>query len=106
MGKISAKVFDLKGKKVGKVSLPPIFKTVTRPDVIKRAVTAIQSHRFQPQGRDILAGKRTTAESRGVGLGIARVARVKERGQRAAFIPFAVGGRATHPPVVEKKIEK
>ncbi len=106
MRKISAKVFDLKGKKVGKASLPPIFKTVTRPDVIRRAVIAIQSHRFQPQGRDILAGKRTTAESRGVGLGIARVARLKGRGQRAAFIPFAVGGRATHPPVVEKRIRK
>ncbi len=106
MGKISAKVFDLNGKKVGKVRLSPIFKTPARPDVIKRAVVAIQSHRFQPQGRDILAGKRTTAESRGVGLGIARVARVKGRGQRAAFIPFAVGGRATHPPVVEKKIRK
>jgi large subunit ribosomal protein L4e len=106
MGKISAKVFDLKGKKVGRVRLPPIFKTPARPDVIKRAVVAIQSHRFQPQGRDVFAGKRTTAESRGTGLGIARVARVKGRGQRAAFIPFAVGGRATHPPVVEKKIRK
>jgi large subunit ribosomal protein L4e len=106
MGKISAKVFDLRGKKVGSVRRPPIFKTPTRPDVIKRAVVAIQSHRFQPQGRDIFAGKRTTAESRGVGLGIARVARVKGSSQRAAFIPFAVGGRATHPPVVEKKIKK
>jgi large subunit ribosomal protein L4e len=106
MGKISAKVFDLKGKKVGKVRLPPIFKTPTRPDVIKRAVVAIQSHRFQPQGRDILAGKRTTAESRGVGLGISRVPRLKGRGQRAAFAPGTVGGRAPHPPVVEKKIEK
>ena len=106
MGKFSAKIFDLKGEKVGKVRLPAIFKTPIRPDVIKRAVVAIQSHRFQPQGRDVFAGKRTTAESRGVGLGIARVARVKGRGQRAAFIPFAVGGRATHPPVVEKKIKK
>lgn len=106
MGKISAKVFDLEGKKVGRVRLPPIFKTPARPDVIKRAVVAIQSHRFQPQGRDVFAGKRTTAESRGTGLGIARVARLKGRGQRAAFIPFAVGGRATHPPVVEKKIRK
>ena len=106
MGKISAKVFDLEGKKVGRVRLPPIFKTPARPDVIKRAVVAIQSRRFQPQGRDVFAGKRTTAESRGTGLGIARVARVKGRGQRAAFIPFAVGGRATHPPVVEKKIRK
>ena len=106
MGKFSAKIFDLEGKSTGKLRLPTVFKTPVRPDVIKRAVVAIQSHRFQPQGRDVLAGKRTTAESRGVGLGIARVARVKGRSQRAAFIPFAVGGRATHPPVAEKKIEK
>ncbi|MGQ9459758.1 MAG: 50S ribosomal protein L4 [Candidatus Bathyarchaeaceae archaeon] len=106
MGKVSAKIFDLKGKAVGKVRLPSIFKTPVRPDVIRRAVVAVQSHRLQPQGRDVLAGKRTTAESRGVGLGIARVAREKGRGQRAAFIPFAVGGRAAHPPVVEKKIKK
>jgi len=106
MGKVSAKIFDLKGKKVGRVRLPPIFKTPTRPDVIKRAVIAIQSHRFQPQGRDVFAGKRTTAESRGVGLGISRVPRVKGRGMQAAFAPGTVGGRAAHPPVVEKKIEK
>ena len=85
MGKTSAKVFDLKGEEVDKVRLPQIFKTPNRPDVIKRAVVAIQSHRFQPQGRDIMAGKRTTAESRGTGLGIARIPRMKERGQRAAF---------------------
>ena len=106
MGKVSAKIFDLNGKAVGRIRLPAIFKTPLRPDVIKRAVVAIQSHRFQPQGRDIFAGKRTTAESMGTGLGIARVSRVKGGGRRAAFIPFAVGGRATHPPVVEKKIKK
>jgi len=105
MGKISAKIFNLKGETTGKVRLPSIFRTPLRSDVIKRAVIVIQSQRFQPQGRDIFAGKRTTAESRGVGLGISRVSRVKGS-QRAAFIPFAVGGRATHPPKVEKKIEK
>ncbi len=106
MGKTSAKIFDLKGEEVGKIRLPQIFKTPSRPDVIKRAVVAIQSHRFQPQGRDVFAGKRTTAESRGVGLGIARVPRLKERGQRAAFAPGTVGGRSAHPPVAEKKITK
>jgi len=105
MGKISAKIFNLKGEATGKIRLPPVFKTPIRPDVIKRAVIATQSHRFQPQGRDIFAGKRTTAESRGVGLGISRVSRVKGS-QRAALIPFAVGGRAAHPPRVEKNIEK
>ena len=106
MGKRSSKIFDLEGKEVGKVRLPAIFKTFLRPDVIKRAVVAIQSHRFQQQGRNVFAGKRTTAESRGVGLGISRIPRTKGPGQRGAFAPGTVGGRAAHPPVVEKKIEK
>lgn len=106
MSKTSAIVFDLKGEEVDKVHLPKIFKTPNRPDVIKRAVVTIQSHRFQPQGRDPMAGKRTTAESRGVGLGIARVPRMKERGQRAAFAPGTVGGRSSHPPEAGKKIRK
>jgi len=106
MGKRSSKIFDLKGKEVGKVRLPAIFKTALRPDVIKRAVVAIQSHRFQQQGRNVFAGKRTTAESRGVGLGISRIPRVKGPGQRGAFAPGTVGGRAAHPPMVGKKIDK
>jgi len=106
VGKFSAKIFSLEGKSTGKLRLPTVFKTSIRPDVIKRAVVAIQSHSFQPQGRNVLAGKRTTAESLGVGHGMSRVPRIKGRGQRAALIPFAVGGRATHPPVARKKIEK
>lgn len=106
MGKVSAKIFDIDGNVVGKIRLPSIFKTSFRPDVIKRAVLAIQSHRFQPQGRDIFSGKRTTAESMGVGHGMSRVPRVKGGGRKAAFATSVVGGRPTHPPVVEKKIKK
>jgi len=100
------KVFDLMGKPVEKVKLPKIFDTPLRPDVIKRAVLTIQSHRFQPQGRNPLAGKRTTAESRGVGLGISRIPRKKGPGGRAALAPGTVGGRSAHPPVSGKKISK
>ncbi|MEM3597272.1 MAG: 50S ribosomal protein L4 [Candidatus Bathyarchaeia archaeon] len=106
MVKKTAKVFNLQGKPIGKIVLPPIFETPIRPDVIKRAVLAIQSARIQPQGRDPMAGKRTSAESRGVGLGIARIPRVKGPGGRAAFAPGTVGGRAAHPPTSEKKIVK
>lgn len=106
MAKKAAKVFDIQGKPIGKINLPPIFETPIRPDVIKRAVLAMQSVRIQPQGRDPLAGKRTSAESRGVGLGIARVPRVKGPGGRAAFAPGTVGGRVAHPPTPEKKIAK
>ena len=106
MGKISAKVFDLKGEEISTLNLPQIFNTPNRPDVIKRAVVTIQSHRYQPQGRDPMAGKRNTAESRHAGLGIARVPRLKERGQRAAFAPGTVGGRSAHPPESKKNIRK
>ncbi len=102
----TAKIFNLTGKQTGKIKLPPIFKTPLRPDVIKRTVLAIQSNRFQPQGRDPMAGKRTTAESRGVGLGTARIPRTKGPRGRGALAPGTVGGRAAHPPLSEKKIIK
>jgi large subunit ribosomal protein L4e len=57
-----------------------------------------------------MAGKRTTAESFGVGLGISRMPRVKgsrhRKAGQAAFAPGTVGGRQAHPPKVEKKIYK
>jgi large subunit ribosomal protein L4e len=106
MVKKTAKVFSLEGKATGKIELPPVFATPLRPDVIKRAVLAIQSNRLQPQGRDPMAGKRTSAESRGTGMGIARLPRRKGASGRAAFAPGTVGGRQGHPPLSEKNIVK
>ena len=102
----SAEIFDLQGESTGKITLPTVFATPLRPDVIKRAVLAIQSSRIQPQGRDPMAGKRTTAESRGTGMAMARVPRLKGGGGRAAFAPSTVKGRQPHPPKAEKKILK
>jgi large subunit ribosomal protein L4e len=104
--KKTAKIFNLKGKPVGKATLPDVFATPLRPDVIKRAVLALQSIRRQAQGRDPMAGKRTSAESRGTGMGIARIPRVKGGAGRAAFAPSTVGGRQPHPPRSEKNIVK
>lgn len=104
MARKTAKIFNLQGKAVGKIDLPSVFGTPLRPDVIKRAVLAIQSNRIQPQGRDPMAGKRTTAESRGTGSGMSRVPRRKTGTARAAFAPGTVGGRQSHPPISEKKI--
>jgi large subunit ribosomal protein L4e len=106
MAKKTVKIFNLEGKSAGKMELPPVFTTPLRPDVIKRAVLAIQSARFQPQGRDPMAGKRTSAESRGTGSAMARIPRLKGQSGRAAFAPGTVGGRQSHPPVSEKKIIK
>ena len=102
----NAEIFDLQGKPTGKTTIPNIFSTPLRPDVIKRAVLAIQSSRLQPQGRDPMAGKRTTAESRGTGSGTARIPRIKGGSGRAAFAPGTVKGRQPHPPRAEKKILK
>ncbi len=103
-------VYSLDGKPDGEVELSPIFETEFRPDVIKRAVLAAQSARIQPWATDRGAGKRTTAETWGKGFGAARVRRVKGRRHpaagRAAFVPFAVGGRRAHPPKTEKKLRE
>jgi large subunit ribosomal protein L4e len=106
MVKKTAKVFNLQGKAAGKIELPAVFATPLRTDVIKRAVLAIQSHRLQPQGRNPMAGKRTTAESRGTGMAMARVPRRKGGQPRAAFAPGTVSGRQGHPPLSEKRFVK
>jgi len=98
-------VFNLKNEKIDEIEIPKIFETPVRHDVIKRAVLALQSTRFQPQGRDPMAGKRTTAESMGTGRGIARVPRLKD-GRRAAFGVSTVGGHQAFPPHSEKIIVK
>ncbi|NOZ82207.1 MAG: 50S ribosomal protein L4 [Euryarchaeota archaeon] len=101
-------VYSLDGSVKGEVELPAVFSAPFRPDLIKRAVIAQQSHRLQPYGTDRMAGKRTSAESWGPGHGVSRVPRVKgsrhPAAGRAAFVPQAVGGRRAHPPKVEKVI--
>ena len=103
-------VFSLDGKPKERIELPEIFHEEIREDLIRRAVIAAQSNRFQPQGRNKLAGKRTSAESWGVGRAVARLPRVKgsrySAAGRGAFVPMAVGGRQAFPPLPEKKITK
>ncbi|TMI53106.1 50S ribosomal protein L4 [Candidatus Bathyarchaeota archaeon] len=102
-------MFGADGKAVSELSLPPVFTSILRRDIITKAVVAQQSHRFQPQGRNPMAGKRTTAESFGVGRGISRVPRVGGHGPlsgTAAFAPGTMGGRMAFPPVTSKRTAK
>ena len=101
------KVFDLEGNPVKEIELPDHFFTPIRIDLIRRAFLSAFTKRLQPKGTDPMAGKRTTAESFGVGLGLARVPRIKGHlWPRAAFAPMCVKGRRAHPPKVEKKIHE
>ena len=99
---MKAKVLSLKGEVTEEIELPEVFSEEFRPDMIKRAVLAIQSHRRQPYGPNPLSGVDYSWENWGPGHGYARVPRWK-LGRRAVVVPQAVGGRRAHPPKPERK---
>jgi large subunit ribosomal protein L4e len=105
-------IHDLENKKAGEKQLPIQFGEAYRPDLIKRAVHALQSAARQSYGASPDAGQRHSTkvskrrrDYRGsYGFGISRVARkiLSRRGTRmfwmGAFSPQTVGGRRAHPP--------
>lgn len=107
-------IFDIQGNQKGEIELPKVFNTDFRPDLIKRAVLAIQTHKRQPYGSNKLAGKRTSAHYHGVRKGpqhmmnIERARMTRIHGGppnlqlTARFVPQAVKGRRAHPPKIEK----
>nr|AOZ56005.1 ribosomal protein L4 [uncultured korarchaeote] len=96
-------LYSIDGERKGNIELPPVFELPIRFDIIRRAYIASLSARFQPKGVDEYAGKRTSAESLGVGYGIARVPRIRGT-RRAARAPMTVGGFRAHPPKADKVI--
>jgi large subunit ribosomal protein L4e len=118
--KMKATLKTSAGESKGMISLPHQFDEPVREDLIKRAVLAIQSHKRQPHGTDPEAGKKYSSKisrrrrdyKTAYGMGVSRVPRkiMNYRGTRfnwvAATVPYAVGGREAHPPLVEKKWEK
>ena len=103
-------VFDTTGKPYESMSFPSVFSAPFRPDVIQKVVVALHSRKYQPKGRDPMAGKRTTAESVGVGKDLARVPRVKvdrfPKASQGAFAPMTVKGRLTNPPSPQRRLAK
>ena len=109
-------ILDLESNKIGEMQLPSQFVEEFRPDIIQRAVLAVQSHKRQQYGVGAESGKRASAklsrrrrDYRGAyGYGISRVPRkiLMRRGMRmtwvGAFAPGTVGGRRAHPPKSEK----
>lgn len=96
---MQATVHTVDGEDDGEISLPGVFETPFRPDLIRRAVVAAQANRKQDYGADEYAGLRTPAESFGSGRGQAHVPR---EGGQARRVPQTVGGRPAHPPKTEK----
>jgi len=102
---MKAQVKSLDGGVAKSIDLPEIFSEAYRPDLIKKAVMALQSTRRQPHGTDPYAGLRSSAVGWGSGRGSSHVPRIKN-GSRAAKVPQAKGGREAHPPKVDKVLIK
>lgn len=109
-------IISVKNEKKGDVALPDQFSEEYRPDLIARAVRALQANARQPYGADPVAGMQVSAtlsrrrrDYKGsYGLGISRVPRkiLSRSGTRfnwaGAEAPGTVGGRRAHPPKSEK----
>lgn len=98
-------VYDLEGKVAGEQALPAAFAHELRTDVIRRAVTAIESNARQPYAPSPTAGMRHSVQTWGKGRGVSRVQRLMDS-STAAQSPNNVGGRRAHPPKVEKDLGK
>ncbi|MCD6576339.1 MAG: 50S ribosomal protein L4 [Nanoarchaeota archaeon] len=110
------KVVSIKGEAKGEIKLPKQFKEEVRPDLIRRAVLAIQSHKMQPYGTKEDAGNKYSSEfskrrreyRTTYGYGQSRTPRKIMIRQGSRFVtmgataPHTVGGRVAHPPKVEK----
>ena len=102
---MKAQVKTIEGGVAKDIELPAMFSEEYRPDLIKKAVMALQSVRRQPHGSYPFAGICSSAVGWGSGRGASHVPRLKN-GSRAAKVPQAKGGREAHPPVTAKVLVK
>lgn len=90
-------VYNKEGGKAGDVTLPGVFSTPLRTDLIRKAVKISRANRRQRYGASPVAGERHSTRSIGKGKGASRVPRLSQGGN-AALAPNNVGGRRAHPP--------
>lgn len=109
-GAVKVPVYSLTGERAGEVELPWPFSADLREDLVRRAFVHLSTHTLQPKGAWKGSAAKYSVRSLGVGLGIARIARIMASGtgksRAGGWVPSAVGGRPTHPPVPEKVIHK
>jgi len=103
-------ILETDGSNRSTITLPAVFETPYRPEVIQKVYNNLNSYTFQRQGRYPAAGQMVSAESRNTGLGIARIARARGEGfpraGQAAGVASVRHGRLAHPPVSWKNIYK
>ncbi len=109
---IKATLLTLNGDKQEEIELPLVFSTPFRRELIHKAWTNLNSHKFQRQGRHPTAGMDVVADSNSppTGQGVARIAKMRGGGGgrqgQAGEVASIRGGRQAHPPNVNKVIYK
>ncbi|MBN2014569.1 MAG: 50S ribosomal protein L4 [Candidatus Altiarchaeota archaeon] len=104
-----ANIYSLDGKVKGSIELPEVFSVEHRPDVIQRAVVALQAGRRETYATYPIAGLQTSASYQGrrqsfrqtINKGMSRLPREKPGGGglgRVRRVPQSMGGRRAHPP--------
>ncbi|MDE1825363.1 MAG: 50S ribosomal protein L4 [Candidatus Micrarchaeota archaeon] len=112
---MNTNLYHIDGKIAKQIVLPEIFQKSFRVDLVRRAILAEQSLRYQPQAHYISAGMQTSAMyigeystwRTGRHMGTAIRPRQKLAGGaqgEVRKIPSAKKGRRAHPHVVEKII--
>lgn len=112
---MEANVYLIDGNVEKKIALPSVFEGKYNEDIVRRALLAEQSARYQPQGRYVLAGMDTSASYTGrygtyrtqrhTGLTPRPRQRLAKGGMgHVRKIPSSVKGRRAHPQKVEKII--
>ena len=103
-----AETYEVDTKDGKNISLPEVFESEVRLDLVKSAVHASRANRRQPYGHREHDGKRApqpgmkhSVEWWGKGRGVSRI--MRKTGQRtAAQNPHTRGGRRAHGPMVAK----
>nr|ANM86202.1 60S ribosomal protein L4-2 [Stygiella incarcerata] len=100
-------VRTLKGEKDHTISMPPVFESQIRMDIIHFVHKNMAKNKRQAYGVFVHAGEQTSAESWGTGRAVARIPRVRgggsHRSGEAAFGNMCRGGRMYAPTKVWRK---
>ncbi len=102
---MKANLYTKDGEVKGEISLPSVFETPARQDIIRKAFRAITLSMRQPYGSYPLAGMRRVGHNAGPGHGTARIPRTSGS-SRAVLLGNFVGGKSAHSPRTTKVLFK
>ncbi len=106
-----AKIYAISGQEKSQITLPKVFTTPYRPDLIQKSVLAAQSSTRQKHASFTLAGLQTSGDYYGsrrntyrqtINKALTHLPRIKKGGGGlgdVVRVPQAKGGRKAHPPL-------